>query len=67
MKRWVKREFRVDQIYGVYKRIIEMTSNKQQMMLNKFDMFLGRYEGWGVIDNLNMHIPNNNRESVVTY
>ena len=36
-------------------------------MLNKFDMFLGRYEGWGVIDNLNMHIPNNNRESVVTY
>ena len=59
MKRFVQREFRSDQVYPVYRRIYEMTPNKQQLMLNRFSMTLGRYQEWGVIDSLNMNVPEN--------
>lgn len=36
-------------------------------MLNRFSMTLGRFEAWGIIDELNMNTPANAREAVLTY
>lgn len=66
MKRWVQREFR-DKTKEVYRSIKEMTANHQQFTLNQYNMLLGRYMSWGVIDNLNLNMPENQKTSILTY
>ena len=38
-----------------------MTPNKQQTLLNEYSMALGRYQSWGIIDDLNIDTPANSR------